>query len=78
MWTRLLFIAGRWGVEILDPYLREDETVNSTHPPTHELGKEFHYARHCCMHGTEGPCVVGFSRGGTRVTRTVLAHAWTD
>ena len=44
-------------MEIFDPYLREDETVNTTHPPTHELGKEFHYARHCCMHGTKGPCV---------------------
>ena len=46
--------CGEVGVEIFDPYLREDETVNTTHPPTHELGKEFHYVRHCCMHGTEG------------------------
>ena len=72
------FYCGEVGVEIIDPYLREDETVNSTHPPTHELDKGFHYARHCCMHGTEGPCVAGFSRGGARATRTVPAHVWTD
>ena len=36
------------GVEIFDPYLREDETVTpTTDGPIHEFRKKrFHYARH--------------------------------